>query len=108
MKRCVRSIIWFVRVKRYMSGSQYPLAQAREAVNHNDLGTPCIIHQPRFSMFRRGVEERLLDFLQTEGIGSIAFHRWPVGNLPTAISAAFGRLARRQQQSFLQPELQPD
>lgn len=34
----------------------------------NDLGTPCIIHQPRYSMFERGVEEGLLDFLQTEGI----------------------------------------
>jgi hypothetical protein len=33
----------------------------------NDLGTPCVIHQPRYSMFERGVEEGLLDFLQTEG-----------------------------------------
>ncbi|MBF4212318.1 aldo/keto reductase, partial [Pseudomonas donghuensis] len=58
----------------YVGISNYPLAQAREAVKIlNDLGTPCIIHQPRYSMFERGVEEGLLDFLQTEGIGSIAF-----------------------------------
>ncbi len=38
-----------------------------------DLGTPCLIHQPRYSMFSRWVEDRLLDVLGTEGIGGIAF-----------------------------------
>ncbi|MCZ8514044.1 aldo/keto reductase [Paenibacillus filicis] len=37
------------------------------------LGTPCLIHQPRYSMLVRSPEERLLDVLQEEGIGSIAF-----------------------------------
>ena len=105
----------------YVGISNYPLAQAREAVKIlNDLGTPCIIHQPRYSMFERGVEEGLLDFLQTEGIGSIAFplatyrplSQRPAGkSLPSAedltaigsiafSTAISGRLARRQQQSF--------
>ena len=66
----------------YVGISNYPLAQAREAVKIlNDLGTPCIIHQPRYSMFERGVEEGLLDFLQTEGIGSIAFSPLAGGQL---------------------------
>ena len=37
------------------------------------LGTPCLIHQPIYSMFRRWVEDGLLDVLQEEGIGCIAF-----------------------------------
>lgn len=35
--------------------------------------TPCIIHQPRYNMFHRWVEDGLLDVLEEEGIGSIAF-----------------------------------
>ena len=38
-----------------------------------ELGTPCLIHQPRYSMFDRWVEEELLDVLEAEGIGSIPF-----------------------------------
>ncbi|WP_372793491.1 L-glyceraldehyde 3-phosphate reductase [Lutibacter sp.] len=39
----------------------------------NNLGTPCLIHQPKYNMFDRWVENSLLDTLETEGIGSIAF-----------------------------------
>lgn len=35
--------------------------------------TPCLIHQPRYNMFDRWVEDELLDVLDKEGIGSIAF-----------------------------------
>jgi len=38
-----------------------------------ELGTPCLIHQPRYSMFSRWVEDGLLDVLGDEGIGGIAF-----------------------------------
>jgi L-glyceraldehyde 3-phosphate reductase len=38
-----------------------------------DLGTPCLIHQPRYSMLDRWVEGGLLDVLEHEGVGSIAF-----------------------------------
>ena len=37
------------------------------------LGTPCLIHQPRYSMFDRWVEPELLDVLEHDGIGCIAF-----------------------------------
>ncbi|WP_438351669.1 aldo/keto reductase [Paenibacillus sp. FA6] len=37
------------------------------------LGTPCLIHQPQYSMFAREPERGLLDVLEEEGIGSIAF-----------------------------------
>jgi L-glyceraldehyde 3-phosphate reductase len=38
-----------------------------------DLGTPCLIHQPKYSMFERWAEIGLLDVLEKEGIGCIAF-----------------------------------
>lgn len=66
----------------YVGLSNYPLAQATEAVSIlNDLGTPCIIHQPKYSMLERGVEDGLLDFLQAEGVGSIAFSPLAGGQL---------------------------
>jgi len=37
------------------------------------LGTPCLIHQPKYSMFNRWVEDGLLDLLDDAGIGGIAF-----------------------------------
>jgi len=38
------------------------------------LGTPCVIHQPKYSMFERWVEnEGLLDLLEREGVGCIPF-----------------------------------
>ena len=37
------------------------------------LGTPCLIHQPKYSMFQRWVEDGLLKVLSNEGIGGIAF-----------------------------------
>jgi L-glyceraldehyde 3-phosphate reductase len=37
------------------------------------LGTPCLIHQPSYSMFNRWVEDGLLSLLETEGVGCIAF-----------------------------------
>ncbi len=38
-----------------------------------ELGTPCLIHQCKYSMFVRTPEEGLLDVLEKRGIGSIAF-----------------------------------
>jgi len=54
--------------------SQYsPEATRRAAQTLRDLGTPCLIHQPRYSMFNRSVEQGLLEVLADEGIGCIAF-----------------------------------
>jgi len=38
-----------------------------------ELGTPCLIHQPKYSMFVRTLEDGLLDVLGEEGVGVIAF-----------------------------------
>ena len=37
------------------------------------LGTPCLVHQPSYSMFNRWVEDGLLDTLEKNGVGSVVF-----------------------------------
>ena len=37
------------------------------------LGTPCLIHQPKYNMFERWIEKELMDTLEDEGIGCIVF-----------------------------------
>jgi len=58
----------------YAGISNYPADRSREAAAIlRSLGTPCLIHQPKYSMFERWVEEELLDTVEKEGIGVIAF-----------------------------------
>ncbi|SDM39845.1 L-glyceraldehyde 3-phosphate reductase [Kriegella aquimaris] len=58
----------------YAGISQYPAAlTAKAAKIMKDLGTPLLIHQPRYNMFDRWVEDGLLDELEKQGMGSIAF-----------------------------------
>ena len=58
----------------YVGISNYPADLARQASRIlRDLGTPCLIHQPRYSMFDRWIEEGLLDVLEEEGVGCITF-----------------------------------
>ena len=58
----------------YVGISAYNAKQTVEAVKIlRSLGTPCLIHQPKYSMFVRDPEDGLLDVLGKEGIGCIAF-----------------------------------
>ncbi len=58
----------------YVGISNYPADKTREAAQIlRSLGTPCLIHQPKYSMFDRWVEDGLLDALDDEGIGGIVF-----------------------------------
>jgi L-glyceraldehyde 3-phosphate reductase len=58
----------------YVSVSSYDPDQTRRAAQIlRHLGTPCLIHQPRYNMFDRWIEDGLLDVLAEEGIGCIAF-----------------------------------
>jgi len=58
----------------YAGISNYDAVQtAAGAKVLRELGTPCLIHQPKYSMFNRWVEDGLLDVLGEEGIGGIAF-----------------------------------
>jgi len=58
----------------YAGISSYTAEQTRQAATIlKALGTPCLIHQPRYSMFDRWIEAGLLTVLREEGIGCIAF-----------------------------------
>jgi L-glyceraldehyde 3-phosphate reductase len=58
----------------YVGISNYTADQTREAVRIlRELGTSCLIHQPRYSMFDRWIEDGLLEVLREEGIGCIVF-----------------------------------
>src|SRR5271154_3061251 len=58
----------------YAGISAYNTEQTSRAIKIlRDLGTPCLIHQPKYSMFVRDPEQGLLDVLGKEGVGSIVF-----------------------------------
>ncbi len=58
----------------YVGISQYSAKETKRAAEIlKKLGTPCLIHQPRYNMMDRWVENVLLDTLENEGIGAIAF-----------------------------------
>ena len=66
----------------YVGISNYKPEQTRQAAKIlRELGTPCLIHQPRYSMLDRWVEDGLLDTLEQEGIGCIVFSPLAQGQL---------------------------
>jgi L-glyceraldehyde 3-phosphate reductase len=91
----------------YAGISNYPPERTVEAAAIlRRMGTPFLIHQFAYSMFRRGPEQGLTETLRREGIGGIAFSplaqgllsdRYMGGTIPTDSRAA-------RPKSFLQPE----
>ncbi|MBM4427745.1 MAG: L-glyceraldehyde 3-phosphate reductase [Chloroflexi bacterium] len=76
LEETMQALDYAVRSGRalYAAISNYPADKAREAAQIlRSLGTPCLIHQPVYSMFNRWVEDGLLQTLKEEGIGCIAF-----------------------------------
>jgi L-glyceraldehyde 3-phosphate reductase len=58
----------------YVGISNYQAEDAEKAIQMlRQLGTPCLIHQPKYSMFERWVEGGLLEVLEKEGVGCIPF-----------------------------------
>ena len=58
----------------YAGVSSYSVRKTREAsALLGQMGVPCVIHQPSYSMLNRWIEHGLLDTLETEGIGCIVF-----------------------------------
>ncbi|MBD1395881.1 L-glyceraldehyde 3-phosphate reductase [Pontibacter sp. JH31] len=58
----------------YVGISNYKPEEAAQAFEIlRRLGTPCLIHQPKYSMLERWVEDGLLDLLEQEGVGCIPF-----------------------------------
>jgi L-glyceraldehyde 3-phosphate reductase len=76
LEETMQALDFIVRSGRalYVGISNYPADKAREASKIlKSLGTSCLIHQPKYSMFERWVEDGLLQTLKEEGIGCIAF-----------------------------------
>jgi L-glyceraldehyde 3-phosphate reductase len=69
----------------YVGVSSYNSARTKEAAGIlRELGTPCVIHQPSYSMLNRWIEaDNLLDTLDSEGMGCIAFSPLAQGMLST-------------------------
>jgi L-glyceraldehyde 3-phosphate reductase len=90
----------------YVGLSNYPADLAQKAFDIlNKLGTPCLIHQPKYSMFERWVEGGLLDTLQQNGVGSIAFSPLAGGVLTDRYLAGIPEDSRAASGSkFLNPE----
>ena len=58
----------------YVGISNYQPKEAEKAFKIlNDLGTPCLIHQPKYNLFDRWIEDGLLDLLGNTGVGAICF-----------------------------------
>ena len=58
----------------YAGISSYDPEQSQKAITIlKELGTPCLVHQPSYSMFNRWVEDGLLDVLAQNGVGSVVF-----------------------------------
>ena len=58
----------------YAGISNYNPEQSQQAFDIlKSLGTPCVVHQPSYSMFNRWVEDGLLNVLEKNGVGSVVF-----------------------------------
>ncbi len=90
----------------YVGLSNYPAPLLRRAAPLlRELGTPCVIHQPRYSMLDRWIEPALLPALADEGIGCIAFSPLAQGILTDRyLGGSIPGDSRAARQAFLRPE----
>jgi L-glyceraldehyde 3-phosphate reductase len=90
----------------YVGISNYTAEQARRAAQIlRDLGTPCLIHQPRYSMLDRWIEAGLTEVLAEEGIGCIAFSPLEQGLLTDKYLGGIPEGSRASKaHGFLRPE----
>jgi L-glyceraldehyde 3-phosphate reductase len=90
----------------YVGLSNYSAAQtAKAAAVLREMGTPCLIHQPKYHMFFRDPELGLLDTLVKEGIGGIAFCPLAQGLLTSRYLAGIPPDSRAAHDPrFLKPE----
>jgi len=90
----------------YVGISSYKPEQTRQAARIlRELGTPCLIHQPSYSMFNRWIEDGLLTVLEEEGIGCIVFSPLAQGLLSDRYLRGIPKDSRAAKPySFLKPE----
>jgi len=87
-----------------------PEQTARAAALLRELGAPCLIHQPRYSLLERGPEQGLFPVLEREGIGAIVFSPLAKGVLTDRYFAGIPADARAARDPrFLKPaDLTPE
>jgi L-glyceraldehyde 3-phosphate reductase len=89
----------------YSGISSYSAARTREAAGIlRRLGTPLVIHQPSYSMLNRWIEPELLDVLEEEGIGCIAFSPLAQGMLTNKYLHGIPQGSRASEHSSLSPD----
>jgi L-glyceraldehyde 3-phosphate reductase len=89
----------------YAGISNYPATQAAEALRLlRAMGTPCLIHQPKYSIFTRTPEAGLFDVLKREAIGSIAFSPLEQGLLTDRYAAGVQSGSRAARMDSLKDE----
>src|SRR3712207_3292877 len=89
----------------YVGVSSYsPEHTAQAAAILRDLGTPMLIHQPSYSMFNRWIEGGLLDVLEAEGVGCIAFTALAQGLLTNRYLRGVPADSRAAQGKSLSPD----
>ena len=89
----------------YAGISSYSPAKTREAAAiMRGLGTPLVIHQPSYSMLNRWIEPDLLDALEREGIGCIAFSPLAQGLLTDRYLEGVPEGSRASENSSLSPD----
>jgi L-glyceraldehyde 3-phosphate reductase len=90
----------------YAGISSYGPEKTREAAAIlRELGTPCIIHQPSYSLLNRWVEDGLLDVLGKEGIGCIAFSPLAQGLLSSRYLKGVPESSRAAQGGSFKPAM---
>jgi len=108
MEETMGALDFIVRSGRalYVGISNYSVQQCRRALEIlKELGTPCLIHQPAYSMFRREPEAELFGFLQEQGIGAIVFSPLAQGLLTDKYLGGIPKQSRAAKpHGFLQPE----
>jgi L-glyceraldehyde 3-phosphate reductase len=89
----------------YAGISSYGPDDTRKAVSVlRALGTPCLIHQPKYNLFERWVEDGLLDTLATEGVGCIVFSPLAQGLLTDKYLKGIPAGSRASKGVFLKPK----
>jgi L-glyceraldehyde 3-phosphate reductase len=93
----------------YVGISSYSAAKTREAhAILRELGTPCVIHQPSYSMFNRWIEPELLDAVGELGIGCIVFSPLAQGMLTDKYLEGIPEGSRASRDGSFSPDLLDD
>lgn len=89
----------------YAGISNYPAEETRRAAALlRELGTPCLVHQPRYNLLDRWIEHGLTDVLAAEGMGAVVFSPLAQGQLTGRYLQGIPADSRAAKMRFLKPD----